>query len=91
MVFTLDIPEEIARALTGGTARSLPSRALQALAVVGYRDRQLTQKQVGDLLGLGRIQTEDFLAAHIDLYDDDPAELAREAEQLKDFSEHPHP
>jgi len=59
--------------------------------VIGYRDLQLTQKQVGDLLGLSRIQAEDFLASHIDLYDDDPAELTREAEELKDFSKHSHP
>jgi hypothetical protein len=62
MVFTLDVPDDIARALTAGTERGLPSRALQALALVGYRDHQLTQKQVGDLLGLSRIQTEDFLS-----------------------------
>jgi hypothetical protein len=60
MVFTLDVTDDIARALTGRTERDLPSRALQALAVIGYRDRQLTQEQVGDLLGLSRIQTEDF-------------------------------
>jgi hypothetical protein len=48
---------------------------LEALAVEGYREDKLTQRQVGELLGLTRIETEDFLAQHLDLYDLDPLEL----------------
>ena len=87
MVVTLDLPDNIARALTDHSDRDLPRRALEALAIDGYREERLTQKQVGELLGLSRIQTEDFLAAHLDLYDYEPSELTREAEQLKKFSE----
>lgn len=87
MVVTLDLPDEIARALTDHSDRNLVRRAPEALAVDGYREHRLTQKQVGELLGLSRIETEDLLAAHLDLYDYDPSELAREAQQLKVFSE----
>ncbi|HEX4134686.1 MAG TPA: UPF0175 family protein [Bryobacteraceae bacterium] len=87
MVVTLDLPDNIARALTDQSDVNLQRRALEALAIEGYRERRLTQKQVGELLGLTRIQAEDFLAAHLDLYDCEPAELTRETEHLKDFSE----
>jgi predicted HTH domain antitoxin len=89
MVVTLDLPDSIARALTDRSDRDLARRALEALAVDGYREQRLTQKQVGELLGLSRIETENLLAARLDLYDYDPAELTREAEQLKTFSERP--
>lgn len=65
--------------------KDLPRQALEALALDGYRENRLTQKQVGELLNLSRIQTEDFLAADLDLYDYDPAELSREAEQLREY------
>ena len=45
----------------------------------------LTQLQVGQLLGLSRIEAEDFLAQDVDLYDYDSAELQREAEALADM------
>lgn len=85
MVLTLDLPDDIARALAEHGDLRRP--ALEAIAIKGYQDQRLTQRQVGELLGLNRIETEDFLAAHLDLYDYDPAELRREAESLKTFSE----
>ena len=87
MLVTLELPDSIAHALTDHCDRAIERQLLDALAVDGYREQRLTQKQVGKLLGLSRIQTEDFLAAHVDLYDYDPSELAREAEQLRDFFE----
>jgi len=42
----------------------------------------LNQNQVGQLLGPTRMEAEDFLAKHADLYDFDPGELRREAEFL---------
>ncbi len=63
--------------------------ALEALALEGFRRGTLTQLQVGHLLGLSRIQTEDFLAQHVDLYDYEPSELQREAEALARLSDHP--
>lgn len=57
--------------------------ALEALAVEGYRSRRLTQFQVEQILGLSRIENEDFLARHVDLYDYSAEELEREAEMLQ--------
>jgi predicted HTH domain antitoxin len=87
MVITLELPDDIAHALGGRSDQDLTRRALEALAVQGYSEERLTQRQVGELLGLGRVETEDFLAQHVDLYDYDPAELAREEDSLRRFSE----
>jgi predicted HTH domain antitoxin len=85
MTVTLDLPDDIAQALAA--KGDLSRRALEALAVDGYRQESLTQLQVGQLLGFGRVETEDFLAQHVDLYTYDPSELHREAEALKTYSE----
>jgi hypothetical protein len=77
----LDIPDEIAAQLAAG-GQALPRSALEALALESYRVGALTQVQVGRLLGLSRIETEDFLAEHLDLYDYEPNELRRESDAL---------
>src|SRR5260370_1290217 len=84
MIVTLDIPDEIAVHLTA-PGQEISRSAMEALAVEGYRSRKLTQFQVGQLLGLSRIQTEDFLAGHVDLYDYSMKELEAEAELLRNF------
>ncbi len=86
MTVTLELPDDIARALAG-QGGDLSRRALESLAVDGYRQEALTQLQVGQLLGLSRVETEDFLARHVDLYNYDPSELQREADALEKFSE----
>jgi predicted HTH domain antitoxin len=86
MEITLRIPDELARSL-GAAGTDLSRRSLQALAVDGYRQGDLTQFQVGQLLGLSRFETEEFLARHVDLYDYDPSELDREAAFLENFSQ----
>jgi hypothetical protein len=83
MVLTLELPDEIALALAGAGQPNPARFALEALALEGYRDNRLTQKQVGEILGFSRIQTEDFLSAHSAPYDYDPAQLAGEAEALE--------
>jgi predicted HTH domain antitoxin len=85
MEITLRIPDELARSL-GTEGVDLSRRSLQALAIDGFRHRDLTQFQVGQLLGLSRVETEDFLARHVDLYDYDPAELDREVKFLENIS-----
>jgi len=85
---TLDIPDEIARELAVA-GQELSRAALEALALEGYRRGAITQRHVGHLLGLTRIQTEDFLAERLALYDYDPAELRREAEALARLSDRP--
>ena len=78
---TFELPDDIAQALAarGG---DLSRRALEGLAVEAYRARVLSQLQVGRLLSLSRIETEDFLAQHVDLYDYSQEELEAEADLL---------
>lgn len=76
MQITVEIPEDIAQHPDPGR------EALEALAVEGYRSRKLTQLDVGRLLRLSRIETEDFLASHVDLYDYTTEELQAEANLL---------
>ncbi len=88
MTVTIDIPDEIASELAAA-GEELPRAALEGLAVAGFRRGMLTQLQVGRLLGLTRVQAEDFLADHLALYDYDPAELSREAEALAKLDRRP--
>jgi predicted HTH domain antitoxin len=76
MKITVELPDDV-------TQHAHPrGEALEALAIEGYRSRKLTQFQVGQILGLSRIQTEDFLARHLDLYDYSMEELETEADLL---------
>ena len=63
MEIKLQIPDDVAQRLSadGGDASR---RALEALALEGYRDQTLTLYQVSELVGLSRIETEDFLGQH---------------------------
>ena len=45
MVLRLEVPDEIARALSGAGQADPQRFALEALAVEGYRENRLTQKQ----------------------------------------------
>ena len=76
MQITVELPEDIGRHPNSGR------EALEALAIEGYRARKLTQLDVGQLLGLSRIETESFLAKHTDLYDYTTEELEAEANLL---------
>jgi len=82
MNVTLEIPDDLAAELASDGLQ-ISRAALEALAVESFRRRVLTQAQVGRLLGLSRIQTEDFLAQHAALHDYDPGELQRESESLE--------
>jgi predicted HTH domain antitoxin len=75
----LQIPDEIAQRLSSSGV-DVSRRAIEALALEGYRDRSLTLYQVSELLGLSRIETEDFLGHHrVPLSDLEEADLDREA------------
>ena len=76
MQITVELPEDIARHPDPGR------ETLEALALEGYRSHQLTQFDVGQLLGLSRVQAEDFLARYVDLYDYSTEELEAEADLL---------
>lgn len=79
MEVTLHIPDEVAKrlsALCGDVSR----RALEALALQGYREQSLTLYQVAEMLGFSRIETEDFLGRHdVPLSVINKADLDREA------------
>jgi hypothetical protein len=85
MVLTLELPDSIAAALSAPSGRDLSRKALEALAIEGFREKKLSQFQVGQMLGLSRIEAEDLIARHADLYDYDPAELQQEADRLASF------
>jgi predicted HTH domain antitoxin len=63
MEIVLRIPDDVAQRLSADGS-DVPRRALEALALEGYRDQTLTLYQVSEMLGLSRVETEDFLGRH---------------------------
>ena len=79
MEVILNIPDEIARKLSAAGG-DVPRQVLEAFALEGYRGQTLTLHQVSKMLGLSRIETEDFLGQHhVSLSAIDEADLDREA------------
>ena len=54
------MPESLAKEI--GEADEIPIRLLEAYAAEAYRAERLSRFQVGQLLGMDRWQTEQFLA-----------------------------
>ena len=63
MEVTLRIPDGVAARLAAARG-DLSRQALEALALEGYREQALTLYEVSEMLGLSRVQTEDFLGRH---------------------------
>jgi predicted HTH domain antitoxin len=79
MEVTLHIPDDIAKRLSAAGG-DMSRRALEAIALEGYREQTLTLYQISEMLGFSRVETEDFLGQHhIPLAVIDEAELDREA------------
>jgi predicted HTH domain antitoxin len=79
MEVILHIPDEIAKRLSAAGG-DVSRRALEAIALEGYRDQTLSLYQVSEMLGLSRVETEDFLGRHcVPLAVIDEADLDREA------------
>ena len=79
MEVTLHIPDDVAKQLSA-SGGDLSRRAIEALALEGYREQNLTLYQVSEMLGLSRIEAEDFLGQHnVPLAVIDQADLDREA------------
>jgi len=79
MEVSFHIPDAVAKQLSeaGG---DVSRRALEALALEGYREQTLTLFQVSEMLGLSRVQAEDFLGRHhVALAVIEEADLDREA------------
>jgi len=76
---TLHIPDDVAKRLSAGGG-DVSRRAIEAIALEGYRDQTLTLYQVSEMLGFSRIETEDFLGRHhVPLAEIGEADLDREA------------
>jgi len=60
MNVAIELPEDIARLLQASW-KDMPRRALEAIALEGYRTQVLTRGQVGRLLNLNFWETEAFL------------------------------
>jgi len=79
MEVKLQIPDEIVKQLSADGG-DISRHALEALAIDGYRKQTLTLYQISQMLGLARVETEDFLGQNqVPLADITPADLDREA------------
>ena len=63
MEVTLQIPDSIAAQLTQGGG-DLTRRALEAFALEELKAGRITEPQLGEMLGLARIQMDGFLKSH---------------------------
>lgn len=63
MDVTVYIPDDIAARLTQ-TGADLSRRALEGLALEGYKNGHLTKPELRKMLGLGRLALDGFLKSH---------------------------
>ena len=89
MEVTFRIPDEVGQRLSAAGG-DVSRRALEALALEGYRDQTLTLYQVSEMLSLSRVETEDFLGQHhVPLSVIGEADLDREAATFEAPSRRP--
>lgn len=69
MVLTIPIPADVEELLKKSINGDLSVYARQALGVDLYRNRKLTHRQLGTLLGLSRFEVDQVIKNH-DGYDD---------------------
>lgn len=63
MILSVELPDAFARQMHLDGAEG-PCRALEKLALAGYRAGELSQGQVGELLHMSFHKTEEFLKTH---------------------------
>ena len=63
MEVRLHIPDDIAKRLSA-VGGDVSRRALEAVAIEGFREQTLTLYQVSEMLGLSRDEMEEFLGRH---------------------------
>jgi predicted HTH domain antitoxin len=83
MEVKIQVPDDLAQRLSadGDVSRQV----LEAFAAEGFRNNSLTLFEVSQLLGLSRIEAEDFLGRHkVPLADMDEADLDREAKLFEE-------
>lgn len=79
MPITIELPEEIEHQLETAWG-NLSRRALEALAVEGYRSGDLSAGQVAEMLSLSAWETESFLKERGALLDYSADDLRRDME-----------
>jgi predicted HTH domain antitoxin len=89
MEIILRIPDGVAQRLSAAGG-DVSRRALEALALEGYREQALSLYQVSEMLGFSRSETEDFLGRHnVPLANITEADLNREASLFDKASRNP--
>jgi predicted HTH domain antitoxin len=79
MEVTLHIPDAVARRLSAAGG-DVSRRVLEALALEGYRQQTFSLYDISEMLGLSRVESEDFLGRHhVPLSAIGEADLDREA------------
>ena len=63
MNLTLEIPDEIAHRLTAA-GQNLSRRALEGLALEELRAGSISEPELAQMLGLGRLESDRFLKLH---------------------------
>lgn len=69
MSIIVEFPEQV-KQFFGWTEEEMPRKLLELIAIEGYRERLLSRRQVGELLGLNFWETEQLLKereAHLHL------------------------
>ena len=82
MEVTLQIPDSIAAQLTQGGG-DLTRRALEAFALEELKAGRITEPQLGEILGLARIQMDGFLKSHGIFHEYTMKDFERERAALK--------
>ncbi|MEK7409246.1 MAG: UPF0175 family protein [Acidobacteriota bacterium] len=82
MNVAIELPEDIAKQLEAAW-HDMPRRALEAIAVEGYRSGALTHAQVGRLLGLSFWEVETFLKERQAYLPYDEADLEQDRSAIK--------
>lgn len=84
MTLTVEIPDQftLPLALNGPQPER---RALEMLALEGYREGALSRGQVSEMLALSFFDTEAFLHQHSAMLETDIAEIERGSSALRSF------
>ncbi len=87
---TIELPPAIEQNLGAG-GRDISRRALELLAVDGYRETRLSQRQVGEMLGMNFWETEAFLKKHEAYLQYDISDFNRDREALQRLEQQGNP
>ena len=78
---TIELPDTLQQSQE--EIESLPRFILEEVALAGYRQLALSQRQVGEILGLSFWETEAFLKEHKDYLHYDMADFENDLQALE--------